>query len=259
MRLALLSDIHGNFEALRAVLDDIRRIGVDRIVCLGDTVGYGPDPGACLDLIGEWADVEVLGNHDLAASTPSYDRAFAEPARLSLEHTRELLMPRHIERLTLVPERIVEDELAFAHASFAGRFEYLYAKPAAARSLAALREFGAAIGAVGHTHLPSIFSEPSDSPGIANDLDTTDCAWVNARRIDADRPVRLPEGERVIVNPGSVGQPRDRNPLASWGLLDLYKRTFRVHRVAYDINEVSLRIAAMGLPEFLGERLRVGV
>jgi len=258
MRLALLSDIHGNFEALKGVLSDIRRVGADRIVCLGDTVGYGPDPGACLDMIGEWADFEVLGNHDLATGTPGYERAFAEPARLSLEHTRDLLMPRHIERLGMIPERVVQFGVAFAHASFAGRFEYLYAKPAAARSLAALRGLDAGIGAVGHTHLPSIFSAPDHALDEAA-FNDPEFSLVTASRIDADRAVRLPEAGRIIVNPGSVGQPRDRNPLASWGLLDLESRTFRVYRVPYDINEVSLRMQALGLPEFLGERLRAGV
>lgn len=258
MRLALLSDIHGNFEALRCVLADIRRVGADRIVCLGDTVGYGPDPGACLDLIGEWADIEVLGNHDLAARQPGHDHAFADPARLSLEHTRELLMPRHVQRLQAIPEKATLDGVGLAHASFAGRFEYLYGKAAAWRSLEAMSSLGLMVGAVGHTHLPSIFAAAARDPDDTQ-IEDPEFSMVAASRIESDQPVRLPAGMRVIVNPGSVGQPRDRNPLASWGLLDARKRSFTVHRVVYDIDEVNLRMQALGLPEFLGERLRVGV
>jgi predicted phosphodiesterase len=283
MRLALVSDIHGNFEALRAVLADIRQVGVDQIVCLGDTVGYGPDPGACLDLVAEWADAEVLGNHDLAAYRSGHEVAFADTARASLSHTRTLLKPRHLQRLQSIPERDRVGGVMLAHASFAGRFEYLYTKAAALRSLRGLAGSDAMIGAVGHTHLPSIFAVPIDSAllganaaaeaqrggadqdvlaggrdgGAGGDGGALDdvLAW----RVSTDQSVRLPEGMRVIVNPGSVGQPRDRNPMASWGVLDLQRRTFTVRRVAYDINEVNLRMQALGLPEFLGERLRVGV
>ncbi|MGP1345079.1 MAG: metallophosphoesterase family protein [Phycisphaerales bacterium] len=257
MRLALLADIHGNFEALRSVLGDIRRVGADRIVCLGDTVGYGPEPGACLDLIGEWADAEVLGNHDLAAMTPGLERSFAERARVSLEHTRDLLRARHVERLSRIPERDEMFGVGLSHASFSGRFEYLYDRMAASRSLGAM---GTAIGAVGHTHLPSMFvAHEDDVLGALSSGGGVDPERVTASRIDHDRAIRLPSRSRVIVNPGSVGQPRDRNPLASWGLLDLDRRVFSVRRVSYDINEVNLKLAALGLPEFLGERLRVGV
>lgn len=248
-RLALISDIHGNLEALRAVLADIEASNVDRILCLGDIVGYGPDPVACIDLVHEVTDKIVLGNHDEAAVHPELHQEFNPVARRSLEVTRSLLKPRHVEMLKWLPDRLRVDGISIAHAGFGpNRFAYLYTAESACDSFANL---GTLIGAVGHTHLPNMFTCPAgklDRLQHVEQTTLTDCP-----------PVRLCQEKMAILNPGAVGQPRDRNARAAWGLLDMEQFTFAVRRVDYDIEAVIAKIRHVGMPEHHGERLRLGV
>lgn len=247
-RIALISDIHGNAEALERVLEDLRLHQTDTVVCLGDVVGYGPQPARCIELVYDHCDVCVLGNHDEALLVDHAEGRFNAHARESLRFTRKLVDDWHLTMLRLMPDRATRHDVAFSHGSFGRlRFDYLYNVEAADRSFHGFRE---EYGCVGHTHLPSVFTCEMCDRGKPRD--------VRLLALTGSVQTTLPRGRRVIVNPGSVGQPRDRNPQASWGLLDTDERTFEVHRVDYDIERVGALMEEAGMPEFHSQRLRVG-
>lgn len=247
-RIALIADIHGNLDAFRAVLADVAADRVDRIVCLGDIVGYGPEPCECVELAFSTCDRIVLGNHDEAAIDESMRFAFNDRARESLEFTAEQLSSEHRSMLATLPDRARVDGVSLAHASFGVEpYEYLYNEDAAIRSLRGLRT---RVGAVGHTHHPGLVSGRQALAGEIED--------VTHQTLPGHVVVALPADAVSIVNPGSVGQPRDRNPDASWAVLDMATQTVQVRRVAYDVQAVQRKIAAIGLPGMLGDRLLVG-
>lgn len=242
-RIGLISDIHGNLEALEAVLADAARCALDTTVCLGDIVGYGPDPGPCLDRVASACDAIVIGNHDEAVLLPEIGARFNDRAQVSIRATQELLRQRHLLMIGALPETETIGPLTISHATFGRRrYEYLYSVEQARPSFERLPT---RLGAIGHTHRPALFTRCP-----RGELDET--------LLLMGVPVRLPAAGTVILNPGSVGQPRDRIPEASWGIIDTDADTFEVRRVPYDIDAVSAKIAARGLPGFLGERLRVG-
>lgn len=246
-RIALLSDVHGNLDALRGVLDDVARVGADVVVCLGDVVGYGPAPGECVELVRAACDVVVRGNHDEAALTRKGLGRFNESARRSAEYA--------YARLTADQKRVMLSWGARAevmgvwvtHATFGKRdMEYVTTNGAAARSFAGV---DAGLMAVGHTHIPSAFTCAEGSSREDG---------VRGYPLPSGPTIALPSDRRVLLNPGSVGQPRDGNPDAAWMLLDTGERTAQVRRVAYDVERVLGEIRRAGLPERLGERLLVG-
>ena len=247
-RIALISDIHGNAEALERVLDDLRDVGADTVVCLGDVVGYGPEPGRCVELVYEHCDVCVLGNHDEALLLEHKEDRFKENARQALRFTRERLDDWHLTMLRLMPDRATRHGVAFSHGSFGkARFDYLYTIESAHRSFVGFTE---RYGAVGHTHLPSVFTCTTTPEGAPAD--------VKLLALAGSVRTRLPLDRRVILNPGSVGQPRDRNPHAAWGMLDTDESWFEIHRVQYDVESVGEKMAAAGLPDYNSRRLRAG-
>lgn len=247
--IGFISDIHGNIEALEAVLEDAETVGVDAMVCLGDVVGYGPDPGACLDLVAQQCDVMIRGNHDEALLSTRHHALFNPRAWRSIEDTKRLLEPGH---LMLIESMRAGGELAgiaLAHAAFEPRrYRYLYDAADAAESFEAMTP---RVGVVGHTHLPSMLVKHPGSHAGPSRLETV--------ALPAHATVCIPRRAKVILNPGSVGQPRDRNPQASWGVLDLERWTFQARRVAYDVRSVQDRMHELGLPEFHALRLGAGV
>jgi predicted phosphodiesterase len=247
-RLALIADIHANLEALHAVLADIAHHDADRIVCLGDTVGYGPDPAECIELVHTTCDRIVLGNHDEAATHPDLLGSFNPRARESLRFTQQNISDEHAHALSILPDRTRADGVSFAHASFGpDQYEYLYSEDAAAASLAGLRT---RIGVVGHTHVPTVCTA---TPAIGGRFED-----IRLAPLPPNMQVALDDAPLAIINPGSVGQPRDRNPDAAWAMLDTDENTVRCHRVPYDIDTTLHKIHRHGLPDVLGERLRVG-
>ena len=253
-KIALISDAHGNLEALVAVLRDIdSEAGVDLLACLGDAVGYGPDPAPCVDLIARVCDAVVVGNHDKAVLMESEPANFNPTAAHSLAVTRGLLSDRHLDTIGNWPERDTIAGIDLVHASF-GRRRLAYVLNAR-RAADSFSGMGAKIGVFGHTHMPSMFACPI---GDALDAEPAGATIRSALPLPADVRSELPASHRVLLNPGSVGQPRDRNPDAAWGMLDTDAMTFRIRRVRYDIDEVERKIRDRGLPDFLHKRLRVG-
>jgi len=247
-RIGFISDIHANLEALEAVLADAGESRVDAMVCLGDVVGYGPDPVECLELVAGTCEIMVRGNHDEAVRCNRLSSTIRCGARDAIEFTRGALNDDHFGLIDLMQHVSEIGDLSLAHATFGPlRYEYLYSADVALRAFGAMRT---PIGVVGHTHMPSVFCM-----GRADDAGLRD---IEARPLVSFAELKLERGTRLILNPGSVGQPRDRNPDASWGLLDSERMTFQIRRVAYDIDAVQAKLARLGLPDHLGERLRVG-
>lgn len=246
-RIALLSDVHGNLEALDGALADIARVGVDGVACLGDVVGYGPEPGACVERVAEACDVVVRGNHDEAALTRKGLAKFNPSARLSAEFASARLTTLQRSVMSSWGARGELLGVLLTHASFGRQeMEYVTTNASAARSFAGV---DGSLMAVGHTHVPCAFTCPEGRVMGAE---------VRGYPLPSGRTIALPSDRRVLLNPGSVGQPRDGNPDASWLLLDTVAWTAQVRRVAYDVERVRGLIREAGLPDRLGERLLVG-
>lgn len=241
MKVAILSDVHANAEALRAVLDDIDRRNVRSIVCLGDSVGYGAEPSECLDLLFESCAVMIAGNHDLAATGRLEDSRFSAFARNAVQYARRLLTPPQREKLAGLPAEDAFGELLLVHASPANPDEYPYIRDVdLAGETFDGRDFR--IACYGHTHVPLVFAKTS--AGVS---------------LTMSPRVELARDGHYLINCGSVGQPRDQDPRASYAVFDSDARVATFHRVPYDTERASAKIREAGLPEQLGTRLLVGV
>jgi len=243
-RIALISDIHANLEALLATLRSVADMSPDLVVCLGDVVGYGPDPARCVEIIQQACNAIIVGNHDEAVLFEEDPPGFNEVAVASIRFSRTKLGDQHYDAIGTWPLRDDLGGLAVAHGSFSRRrYDYVANTRLASD---AFTGFVGRFGAVGHTHIPQVFVQP-DGGGEVKSVSPP-----------PEVLVRLPRDARVIVNPGSVGQPRDNNPDASWGMLDTDARTFQIKRVMYDIDSVQRKMTEAKLPALLWERLRVG-
>jgi predicted phosphodiesterase len=250
MRLGIISDVHGNRYALESVLRTLDDAGIDRLVCLGDVVGYGPDPEACLDLILERDPVMVLGNHEEALLDPTVAVGFREVAREAIDWTRRrlrTLRPDLMERLGRVPGMAyIGSAVMCVHDSpIPGGARYLVDD---AKALPAFQGVDVPICLIGHTHLPAGFRLRDDASG----------PWVETLRRGAMRTIGIDATQRWILNPGSVGQPRDGDPRASFAVLDLAEGVMSWERIAYDVDAAQSRALASGLPARTAERLALG-
>lgn len=251
-RLAVISDIHGNLHALQAVLARIDAIGVDAILCLGDVVGYGPNPGACIDLIRARCAATVRGNHDEAVLQTSQCFDFNAPARAAIFWTRSVLSSDQKQWLHEIPmSHSWSPGLVCVHDSPApDEVSYLHNPADAAR---AFGRTDAAVTLVGHTHIPMAFETQSLCP--QEHLRPGD---VESMVLRDKVSVVLDPGCRYILNPGSVGQPRDADSRASFAILDVAEMTFSLYREHYDIAGAQLAMRRAGLPMVLAERLSIG-
>jgi len=241
MRTAVLSDIHSNLEALDAVLAAADEAGCERVIVLGDIVGYGADPDAVIARLAERDAVAIAGNHDLAA-TGGFDVTwFNEVAAAAIAWTKRTISAETRAYLDALTPRRDTPSALLVHGSVRDPVaEYLLAPQDAAASFA-LDAFPLAF--FGHTHLPTVFRAKED--GTVN-------GWVLEDNVD----LRLTPGERYMVNPGSVGQPRDRDARAAFMIWDDGRVTGR--RVAYPIETAARKILDAGLPRWLAERLALG-
>ena len=240
MRVLVISDIHANLSALDTVLADAGL--TDAVWCLGDLVGYGPDPNECVARVRSLANLTCLvGNHDKAALGEIDAADFNLEAQLAVNWTRAALSPESADYLRSLPESAVYDRYTLVHGSPRKPvWEYVMDRHVACANFL---YFDTPFCLVGHTHTPALFMEQDD-----------DC---EEYRPLYNGPVRLGP-ERLILNPGSVGQPRDRNPEAAYALLDPEPDQWEFRRVAYDIPSVQGRMQAAGLPDRLIQRLAGG-
>ncbi len=242
MRYALLGDIHGNTEALNAILADLNTRSIDRIVCLGDVVGYGAEPKECLEIIRGLKCDCIAGNHDWAAVGKISIDAFNAYAKAAAIWTREQLTQDQKDWLANLPLTIAYPHCAVAHGTFhqPEQFNYIQTVFDAQQSFEALRGLGAKLGFLGHSHVPVGF------------FDTDPITYT----LDAEMPVD--DDIAIIVNAGSVGQPRDENNKASYAVFDSEAKVVNIVRIEYDIDAAANKIRAANLPEILAARLYQG-
>jgi predicted phosphodiesterase len=239
MLVAVVSDIHGNIVALEAVLADAG--AVDAVWCLGDTVGYGPQPNACVRTVRDQPHAAVAGNHDWAAIGKIGIEEFNPYAAAAARWTSTQLSTEVKEYLGLLPQRRVEGEFTLVHGSPRDPiWEYVLDRRVAAANF---QHFQTSYCLVGHTHVPSYFVQRGKEVEIAYAV--------------AGQELELGE-ERTILNPGSVGQPRDRDPRAAYLLLDTGRRRAVWRRASYDIAATQRDMTAQRLPARLVERLTEG-
>lgn len=242
MHVAVISDIHGNRHALDAVLADADDRGCDEIWCLGDIVGYGADPNGCCATVRRFATVCLSGNHDLVAIGALSADAFSADAATAATWTAGELTPENRAWLTTLRPEGRAQSCLLAHGSpLHPVWEYVLTADQAERSLDAFDE---QVALIGHSHVPLSFSRDGNQPVAL------------ARRRDGDE-IRI-GARRWLLNPGSVGQPRDEDPRASWLELDPFDGLATWHRVRYDVDGAAQAIRDAGLPLSLAERLHRG-
>jgi predicted phosphodiesterase len=257
VRLAIVSDIHANLPALEAVLADAQRVGFDQLWCLGDVVGYGADPDECTSLIAERSALCLVGNHDLAVLGELDDSAFSPAAAAAVRWTRETARPETIDFLRGLEPAEESREVALYHASPRDPiWEYVLWPDQAAECIAVQ---AARVSLVGHSHVALFFVMADDGDGDRGASDQAIDLEDVAKGAQAIGGTRLDVSEgRWLINPGSVGQPRDGDPRAAWLELDTDTWGATYHRIEYEIDRAAHAIAANELPEHLAKRLYVG-
>ena len=234
MRIAVLSDIHSNLEALRRALEGIESVGVDAVYCLGDVVGYNADPAACVDLVREHCAGVIRGNHDAAVATDAALDALPSDGQAAARHNRACLSEEQIAFLSDLPLTLTVENCTFVHATpdAPTAWTRLTTYPAAQ---AQFDHFDTDLCFLGHTHVPAVMA---DTLGV-----------FEVRR-----------GHRYLVNVGSVGQPRDQNPKLSFGLFDTETYEYENVRLSYDVDRAAQKIRdADALPDRLATRLYEGL
>jgi predicted phosphodiesterase len=250
VRYLILSDIHANWEALQAVRARVRRKRFDRVAFLGDAVGYGASPNKVLDWLRSLGDDldAVRGNHDRVCAGLDSADYFNRYAREAAVWTLDQLHERNLAYLKSLPEGplALGDEVAICHGSSIDEDAYVFSAYDAQLAFAGLPH---RVILFGHTHVPSMFILREQ-----NGSQTLKVRLLTGRRMVLD----LDDDCRYLINPGSVGQPRDRDPRASYALLDTEQRRMYFYRVSYRAAESRRRILASGLPPVLGDRLLYG-
>ena len=243
MRYGVFSDVHGNFEALKAVLDFYRKNGIEEFVCCGDVVGYGPQPQECADALrGLKGLTAVLGNHDAAVVGKMDVKWFNQTAAWAIDFARRNLSGEALDFIARLPERAETADFTVVHGSPRKPLtEYLLSELQFADNA---KGFTVSPCFIGHSHMPLVFREREGLPAA-----------------DFMRPmdrIALPAGP-AMFNPGSVGQPRDGDPRASCGIFDTGRRIFDHFKVFYDVGATQQRMAELNMPGTLAERLSFGV
>jgi diadenosine tetraphosphatase ApaH/serine/threonine PP2A family protein phosphatase len=240
VRYGLFGDVHGNLEALDAVLKALDKERCDQLVCLGDIIGYGANPKECLDIVRSRGIVTVAGNHDLTATGKFDINAFNSAAREAILYSIARLTPSDQEYLSTLPLINDLEEFAIVHSSPLGPadFEYIFTvEQASAAFEAAIRP----LTFIGHSHVPVVFYQ---DPGL------TDFTYASEFFLRRRR--------KIIFNCGSVGQPRDGDPAACYAVFETAVAKIRLERVPYDVDTAAKKIINAGLPLVLADRLYKG-
>lgn len=243
MRFAVISDIHSNIEALTAVLHQISRLETDLVFCLGDIVGYGPNPIECLEMIKREGISCILGNHDAVAAGLKEPDNFSPIARQAILWTRKQLEKSHLDFLARLPREMLVQDMFMFHGSVHDIDRYILDAEDVKENFGLLISIQGRphIGFFGHTHAKITFS-------------------LHKGVIEAEHRDRILvwDEKKYLVNPGSVGQPRDGDPRASFCIYDSAEKSVIFHRVTYDISLCQEKIIKYGLPPRLAERLSEG-
>ncbi|MCA8957596.1 MAG: metallophosphoesterase family protein [Planctomycetes bacterium] len=246
MRIGILGDVHGNMDALEVVVAKVREEGVDHWVQVGDIVGYGAEPSECIDLIRELNCTICIGNHDAAVVGQLSTEYFNPYARQAVEWTRARLRTEDLEFLRQLPLLVERAEYTVVHGTLhqPDQFGYVMSIVEAKDSLRHQRTH---VCFVGHSHVPAIYLQSS--------ADADDVHVVFSPEVHA----MTKPSAKVLMNVGSVGQPRDEDPRAAYAIFDTVTGEASIRRVAYDITSAQRKILAAGLPPVLANRLALGV
>ncbi len=241
MRFALISDIHGNLEALTAVLSDLEKQKVDKIHCLGDVVGYGSNPRECLDLINKNCDIKLVGNHEFMMLGIIPMEKCNNAAQISYQWTRKEITDFElaiIEEFQI--QSVIENCLLIHSSPYRPKdWNYILNTEQATLAFESLREHNCFIG---HSHLPMIFTEIKGE----------------APRLKIGHNFIMDPDYRYIINVGSVGQPRDNDPRASYVIVDTEEWDIYFNRVEYDVKTTQAKMEKAALPKVLIDRLSIG-
>lgn len=241
MLYGVFSDVHSNLPALEAVLKSMAARGVQRKVCLGDLVGYGADADACVQMVKQNADICIIGNHDSVALRRESSASFNVYARQAIEWTQSHLSDASVEYMKKLPYVVEEERFTFVHASPMSPADWNYVTNLD-DALEAFDFFSTDFCLIGHTHNPvMVVMKDKEIP-----------------RIIEGPAYRPGPGERILVNVGSVGQPRDRDPRACWCLIDSEGSWIEFVRVEYNVDAAQTPMRKENFPNFLIERLSVG-
>ena len=246
MRILILSDIHANFTALEAAL--AKAAGRwDVAVCLGDIVGYGPDPAEVSEKIRGLTQACIRGNHDKAVAGIMSTEDFNPVAKAAVDWTRSQLSPELMKWLAELPQGpMASNGIVMVHGAFQDEDEYVFTP---AQALEGLLDSTAGVTFFGHTHHQGGFSY------LDNNLEVLQ---IRPRAAEFFAPLRIEPNKRYLLNPGSIGQPRDADPRASFAIADLDNQTVEFWRVPYELGKVQSRMRKAGLPEPLVQRLEFG-
>jgi len=246
MRYLIFSDLHGNLEAVQALKKFLHRRKIDHFICLGDLVGYGASPNEVIQEVRELSPLTVIrGNHDKAICDQESLGSFNPIAAAAIHWTRANLSEENHHYLSQLPQgpMTVNGTITICHGAPFDEDYYIFGEFDAAEAFLHLKT---SINFFGHTHFPYVYSE-SDH-------------LVQGNYLTGDRKeIRLKQGTSYLINPGSVGQPRDRNTRAACAIYDSEKKRVSFHRMAYDILNAQNKIREAGLPSALSERLTMGI
>ncbi len=247
MRYAIISDIHANVEALEAILNDIDRRRVDKIVCLGDIVGYNASPNETIDLVRKAGILSISGNHDMRATGDAEPLGFNPQARSAILWTRDQITPENKEYLASLPETLAVDDIFFmVHGSVNSADDYILSTSEAILNFELLKNEGDQhICFFGQTHRPAIFVEDEGRVFLV-------------RGEGKEYDFMLRESAYYLINPGAVGQPRDQDERAAYTIYDARRNRVSFYRVVYDTAAASRKIVAAGLPFTLAVRIKQG-
>ena len=244
MKFGIFGDVHGNLEALEAVLADMEEHEVTHPLCLGDLVGYGASPAECVEVIRALGCPVVRGNHDDLVTQAKNPSSFAEPARLSLDYARRQLQPSQLNFLRRLPLIRVEDPVTLVHATLDGPESWGYISTRLEAQTSFLYQ-KTLLCFVGHTHRPCAFVQEREVRPL------------EFRQVDV-HPDRTKGGRKFLFNVGSVGQPRDGDWRAAYAIFSPEEHSVDLRRVNYNIEKSSSKIIKAGLPESLSKRLFKG-
>ncbi len=242
MKYAIISDIHANLQALNTVLEKIKELSVDKIICLGDVVGYNANPNECVEIIRDLEIPTICGNHDAVACGLEEPWGFNPVALQAAMWTRETLSKDNLEWIKNLSDTQQFGNFLIVHGAPTDRDTYLFTWEDILPHVVHLEERQCTLCFFGHTHFPGIFS-PDGSYSL-------------------DEESRFSLGQTnskiFFINPGSVGQPRDSDPRAAFGVFDTETNMYELVRIMYDVTKAADEITAAGLPGFLAERLFLG-
>jgi predicted phosphodiesterase len=242
MIYAIISDIHGNLEALEAVLESLSREKIDKVICIGDIVGYGADPSECMKKTRALDPVIVLGNHDAACIDMTHTRYFNDVARDAILWTRERLGSDDVEFLKKLRLVYKNKDLTMVHGTLQEPevFHYLFDKHMASETFGLMKT---RVCFVGHSHVPGIFSYTGKN---------------NISYFYKEK-MKLAKNNRAIINVGSIGQPRDGDPRLCYCVYDASEKRVELKKISYDVEKAQRKILKAGLPPFLAHRLSEGM